>query len=367
MDKDKGIQPVPIIYDQASISLPLNEDAFKDFMVSLLGQPESIEGFIEGAFEIDIGGFEYLNNLIDDRIAKQNQSSLLEFRAKLFFSDSSSMSFNGIQSFLSYRELRPLICEGFVFTWSYLVKFNNKQASERQEISISSIKEEVSATRNSEKRNLRSPLLFSFGIQGELPKIAYSVRCTDRGWGIEITDLIRRCLAKFIKIDSSLSISLRKKIIENFISVQSSCLFSFLVFIILWTWRVLDSGTRNCQNLLSQADQHIQNEVTIDRKLDFLTRLVSACSEDKASVVSAMLPMFLAFVVTFLLPFIVYILIQLPSYRFLLFTEESVRNRDKYFRKINDRKTFWMVTIFLGIVVGVIGNYFFTWLSNIFR
>ena len=37
MDKDQGIQPVRIIYNQASISFPLDENAFREFMVSLLG------------------------------------------------------------------------------------------------------------------------------------------------------------------------------------------------------------------------------------------------------------------------------------------------------------------------------------------
>ena len=144
---DQNTQPVPMLYNQSSISLPLNENAFKEFIVSLLGQPETIEGYIEGAFEIDMGGLEYLNSQIDSRIDTQNASSILEFRAKLFFNDGSSTSFNRLQSFLEYNEIRPLICEGFVFTWTYLVKFNNKQASEKQEISISSFKEDISEVR----------------------------------------------------------------------------------------------------------------------------------------------------------------------------------------------------------------------------
>ena len=144
---DQIAQPVPMLYTQSSISLPLDENAFKEFIVSLLGQPETIEGYVEGAFEIDMGGLEYINSSIDSRIDKQNISSLLEFRAKLFFNDGSSTSFNGLKSFLEYSEIRPLICETFVFTWTYLVKFNNKQASEKQEISISSFKEDISETR----------------------------------------------------------------------------------------------------------------------------------------------------------------------------------------------------------------------------
>ena len=59
-------------------------------------------------------------------------------------------------------------------------------------------------------------------------------------------------------------------------------------------------------------------------------------------------------------------MIQLPNYRFLLFTEESKKARDEYFRKLADRKTFWIVTVLVGLIIGLLGNYIFTFLSNIF-
>ncbi len=107
--------------------MSVDRDAFTEFVVSLLGKPESVEGYVEGAFEIDFGGFKQLNQIIDDRITKQNQSVLVEFRSKLFFNDNSSLSFSGIKSFQEYKERRNLICRGFIFTWVYLVEFHDKK------------------------------------------------------------------------------------------------------------------------------------------------------------------------------------------------------------------------------------------------
>jgi hypothetical protein len=366
MDENKGIQPIPIVYNQASISLPLDEDAFKEFMVSLLGQPESIESYIEGAFEIDIGNFEYLNNLIDDRIAKQNLSSLLEFRAKLFFNDGSSMSFNGVQNFISYKELRPLVCEGFVFTWSYLVKFHNKQASEKQEISISSTDDpKTQKSKNNSKKNKSIFSRFDIISSHQMPRVNYSVRCTDKGWGIEITELVRKCLSSFTKTNSSLGSALRQKIVENFNLVKFACLVLFYLAFCMWMLQLFEAGMQECRNLSGQRSQYTKGTISINQKMDFLIQIISACSSQNSPSESFIIPLFSLFAGYLLLPPLIYSVIKLPNYRFLLFTEASKKERDKYFRQMNDRKTFWVITVLIGLIIGILGNYIFTWLTTI--
>lgn len=363
MDENKRIQLAPIVYNQASISLPLDENAFKEFMVSLLGQPESIEGYIEGAFEIDIGKFEYLSNLIDDRIAKQNLSSLLEFRAKLFFNDGSSMSFNGVQNFVSYRELRPLICEGFVVTWSYLVKFNDKQASEKQEISISSI--DSATQKNKKNKSIFSGLDFS--SSHKLPKISYSVRCTDKGWGIEISELVRRCLSSFTKTNSSLGSVLRQKILENFKLVEYFCIALSYILSFMLVFQSSETNAQQCRNLSKQGSQYVKGSMPVNQKVDFLIQVVSACNSQSSSFISFVIPTFSLLAGYFLLPPLIYRIVKLPDYRFLLFTEASKKERDEYFRKMNDRKSFWIITVSIGLIIGILGNYIFTWLTTLLR
>ncbi|PSB17147.1 hypothetical protein C7B76_10330 [filamentous cyanobacterium CCP2] len=367
MDENKRIQSVPLVYNQASISLPLDENAFKEFMVSLLGQPESIEGYVEGAFEIDIGSFEYLNNLIDDRIAKQNLSSLLEFRAKLFFNDGSSISFNGVQNFINYKELRPLICEGFIFTWSYLVKFHNRQASEKQEISISSVDDSKTRRNKSNRRNRSLFSGFDLSSSHKPPKISYSIRCTDKGWGIEITELVRRFLSSLTKASPSLGNALRQKIVERFKLVEFSCLgLAYVTFFIL-VFQVSEVPMQECRNLSGQGIQYIENNLSIDQKIDFLIQIVSACNARSLSFASFIIPMLSLAAGSLLLPPLIYNLVKLPDYRFLLFTETSKKERDEFFHKMKDRKTFWIITVLMALIIGILGNYIFTWLTTILR
>jgi hypothetical protein len=79
-----NIQRIPLLYNESSISFPLDEKSSKDFIVSLLGQPESIEANLRGSFEIGMQDFNNICISIDDRITRQNVSSLLEFKAKIF-------------------------------------------------------------------------------------------------------------------------------------------------------------------------------------------------------------------------------------------------------------------------------------------
>jgi hypothetical protein len=360
---DKDIQPVPFIYDQASIVLPLDEDTFKDFLVSLLGQPETIEGQMKGSFEINIGDFQKIDQLLDNRIETQNLSSLLEFKAKLFFDDDTSMSFNGVESFVSYNEIRPLICTGFIFTWSYLVKFHNKQASEKQEISISSVASKES-----------SVVFLSDFKDVQTNKIIYSVRCTNKSWGIEIAELIRKTLLMLFKSNNSLYFIRRK-------SSQSTIFFVFVTACILicfsYIFRkgIIILGIESCSSLMDQAKSYIEKDVKLEQKINLILQLSSKCNGsigfgDGSTIYVILLVVFvfLSVALSFALALKIVELIQPPDYHFILFTEKSRKVRKEYFRKLKGWRIFWAVTISLGLILGitsgVIGNYIYSFLTR---
>ena len=376
---DENLEPhIPILYDRESIRFPLDKTAFKEFIGSLLGQPEFIEGHIEGAFEIDFGKVQDIDNRIDNRIIKQNNSSLIEFKAKLFFNDGSSMSFNGIHRFLEYRkqEIRPLICDGFVFTWSYLVEFNDKAAPERQEISIFSVIEDAPVTQKSKWRfNLVNLFSMDLDIQSTLPKINYSVRATDRVWGIEITDLIRRVLSNCINMELSHYSKIRRGIIKNFGLIVFPLWLLLCFGGALIQLRLESNNLTLCRELSEKSSEFTTNTVPINEKVNFLIQFLDACNASASNYETSSSSIFLLVIlgiipVWILMLVIIYILIKLPAYRFILFTEESRKERDKYFRNQKNRKTFLTITIIVGLIVGVFSgifaNYIFAWLRNIF-
>jgi hypothetical protein len=146
------------------------------------------------------------------------------------------MTFNGVDSFTSYVELRSLTCVGFIFTWSYLVKFHNKQSAEKQEILISSLEENAPKAKNTKsiQRLLRLILDDVNEISGLVPKITYSVKCTDKTWGVEISELIRKHLLKSMKANLHPYFKVRQIVTENSFLIcfffPSLILFAYLFY-----------------------------------------------------------------------------------------------------------------------------------------
>jgi hypothetical protein len=353
-----SIQKLPLEYNQSSITFPLNEESFKEWIVSLLGKPESIEAHLKGSFEIGMQDFIDICTVIDDRITNQNLSSLLEFKAKLFFDNDSSMTFNGVDSFINYVERRSLACTGFIFTWIYLVKFNNKQSSEKQGILISSVEEDINIPNI--KRNLTPfyELLVDSDSEESFisrPQISYSVECTDKTWGLEIAELIRKCLTKSMKLKSYPYFKLRKVITDNFFRTY---LFFPLLFVVYKLVTIINSSaTKTCQNLIAKKSSLIGKGTTIEQKADFLIDVVSYCNNkvDTSFSILKELPIILAVIVS---PFLIYFILKLPNFRFMIFTDESERKRQKYFKDLSGNRMIFG-GLLSGIAASVIASYIY--------
>ncbi len=217
MNQDDQIQPIPLYYDRGSITFPFDEEAFKDFMVALLGKPETIEGYVEGAFEINFDDVKNINYQIDNRILSQHDACLLEFKAKLYFDDNSSISLNSIEELCNYEDPRQLVCTGFIFTWSYLVKFNKNKHPERQEISVFTNPEK-------EKHEI---------IIVELPRISYSLRYTERSWGLDLSVLLKNVLLSILKT-KGIFFETRKKL-SHYDDVFKMLIVMLMMFVFTFT------------------------------------------------------------------------------------------------------------------------------------
>ncbi|MDY7004479.1 MAG: hypothetical protein SWX82_11105 [Cyanobacteriota bacterium] len=372
MDDDNlEIPPISMQRKKSSISLSVDRDAFTEFVVSLLGKPELVEGYVEGAFEIDFGGFEQLNYIIDDRITKQNQSVLVEFRAKLFLNDNSSLSFSGVKSFQEYKERRSLICTGFIFTWVYLVEFHDKKVPERQEISVSSVEEGIPSSTKSKSREKESiSEIFDIGFVDQIPKISYSIRCTNKGWGIEIAELVRNCITGFVKTDVPFA-GFRRNAMENPIVLGNPSFILCFLLLLIFFWIYTEERLTSCRIFSDKTGQFIGTNIPLGEKVDFLIKFFDTCREmNSTEGLIFFVVALLTLNTSFLLPMLILRLIKLPTYRFVTFTEASKKERDKYFRRVSNRKNFWWIVVVAGLIIGVsasiLASYLLEWLGNTF-
>src|ERR1700694_338469 len=116
----------------STVVLPCPPDQFREFIAGLLGLPQTIEGTLDGPFEVTKQDAENLYALIDQRISSQNEAALVQFTARVAYDNKSSVLLSSLRDFLSYNEVKPLKSTGLQLSWTYLIKFPMKAFPEKQ-------------------------------------------------------------------------------------------------------------------------------------------------------------------------------------------------------------------------------------------
>lgn len=161
------------------VTLPYNENQFKDFIVGLLGQPQTIEGDLNGTFNYDKGHIININHLIEQRI-EQNDSHLISINLVIYYDDNSSITLNSIEAFRTYNEVRPIVPLAIHISWIFLIKFKSKDVPEKQVINLSIKAGEIDESERMVKYRI---------LQNN--SVSYNIQTTDRTWGIDIENLLR--------------------------------------------------------------------------------------------------------------------------------------------------------------------------------
>ena len=122
--------------DEGFVVLPLDESQFRDFISGLLGRPQTLAKELPGTYKLERDDVRSLNTLIGQRIGQQNTAVLLRFSATLFFSDNTSVEMASLDELVTYSEPRSVSTRALSLEWMYLIRFQDKDFPERQEISI---------------------------------------------------------------------------------------------------------------------------------------------------------------------------------------------------------------------------------------
>ncbi len=123
--------------NQAAVSIPVSSKALAIFIGELLGQRRNTEKVFRGySFSIDLNWLLNLHLIIDQRIASQNDGSLADFKATIYFDSGRIHNIYGFESFNTYRDISNEICTAVELAWTYLVRFPSKTLPEKQEINF---------------------------------------------------------------------------------------------------------------------------------------------------------------------------------------------------------------------------------------
>lgn len=338
---------------KGAVVLPCQQEEFTQFIGSLLGKPQTIERKFEGFFNIDRENIENIFHLVDQRIRQQNDASLLQFTIKIIYDDRSSVLLNSLDELLTYNEVRPIISKDVIVTWIYLIKFQDKNYPERQEIELSFLSEDGGLF-----------LSGGFGIGRSLygsqsGSVKFTIKHTARSWGVDIESLISGAIENILKKESKFKESIYKY------SDKIGLIFSmfFMIVVLFGVYKTTNIFINSQQILAKEYLSNLPDKIIpISNQINFLI----------SQQVSGAWSRYLVFVLIFLFTtFILSIFIKETIHRlafnrphsFVILSKKSMEycTRQKQKRKRQWRYLF--MTLIGSIITGVIANYIFKILS----
>ncbi len=348
-DSEKAARIVPEVKGGVpAVVLPCSPDQFREFIAGLLGRPQTIEGFVDGPFEVTKQNVENLHHLIDQRILSQNEATLVQFTARVEYDNNSSVLLNSLRDFLSYNEVKPLKSSALHLSWTYLMKFPMKDFPEKQVIQISF----KSDTAN---RRLISPHQIIEFTPGDWAggTMSFRIEHTDRTWGTDMESLIGGHLQLLQKPVSRL----RRFTNEysgtiGFISAALALLISTSL-----GYRITVQFAAETTGKMLKTSPASASLEALARQLNLLTDLVASGIWTRFSLL--LLVIVLATVIgAIVLGAVVGGSANQPGKSFVLLTSKAVADRDAYIKALEHswyRLGAWIVaTLALGVASDLI-------------
>lgn len=333
--------PEPIDH-RYSVLLPCTPETFADFVSGLLGAPQTIERHIFHPFELRLRDIENTFHLVDQRVRQQNEASLLQFAAKIYYDDNSSVLVASLSDLLHYNEVRPIVSKGVHLTWVYLVRFPDKSVPEKQQIDLTfrAWIVEVAAEDLVFMRH-RAP--------AHRGSITLRIAHTARSWGVDLESLITNHLH---------SLFVEENLVKRFAHRHSGKI-GFLAFALVFFTLIIGSyATTQHFNatLVSQAEAQFAKPVSA--KLDYLIRQLASGSSSTADswfAIMLIVSVIVAGAVT------IWIITLADSQRpsFVLLSRQAELSRAKALKKLERKWLMFLLSTLVAILAGVTGNWIF--------
>lgn len=337
----------PELPSSYAVMLPCEQKDFSEFISGLLGKPQTIEHRYMGQYEVTKDDLLVFHDLLEQRLMQQNDHSLIQFTARLLYSDDSSVRMNSLEEFIHYTEIKPLITVGIEMSWTYLIKFRQKNTPEKQRIDITF------------KTNSRSFIDNDIYYLGERnwSIVLLSINHTERTWGSDIESLI----TGHVK-----SILIKRHPLAAFITKYHGEIGFFTAILFLFGSMVGAYRTSKLfiESILLKSSQLQKNVMSdslsdLNNKVNYILELVSSGTWELYAY-KLLGYLILSFIMSFVFGMWISDKANNAPRSFVLLTKDTTSMMLK--SKISYKKAWIMfiVSILVGIATGVVGNIIFT-------
>lgn len=336
--------------DEYRIILPCAPEHFKGFIAGLLGTPQTIEGIVYGPFDISKGDVEDLYHLIEQRIAQQNEATLLQFSIRVVYDDSTSVLIDGLPSFLAYNEVRPVASIGAHLAWDLLVRFPNRDVPERQQIEVTFATYPILYDEDREIRIGRLKTKPGWG------QMRLRIKHTARTWGADIESLLTGHLKGLVRSEP-----LYRQLIQRYsLEIAAGVGITFFLSSVVCSLLAINQFLRNRMILAKSLGQlNPADPATASRKVDYLIEVLEA----------GMWPRFFYYIGCLLVVSFVLAIVftawtntsaeaQKPSY--VEFSKHAKKVRQALEWQYNGKFRSFLWAVIFALVTGVAGNWLFS-------
>lgn len=327
------------------IMLPIRKEQIGDFVMSLLGQPQSIERETTGIFKIDHRWIINLLQIVNQRITQQNESTVVDVLIEIGYFGNTKRVIHSLNELVHFEETRFLVTKYFSININYVVKFPRKQLPEKQQIYLYI---------DTEGLKIANSIVFPIKIANSFKGIIrYRISSTERTWADDIDKIF----------DSEISKVLERKTIWRYL------LNIFILFIAyVGSLGSLTASDFVGKMIINNRKEKLLNEVLnnsmsldLSLKVDYLYRLsIAEIDHIGRNPILYILSIGFSFVVLYLGMHIT--LSHKPC--FIILTSEDAKDYKEKNKRNKLRLILWILGLIGSLAGGVISNYLYYLLFN---
>lgn len=248
------------------IQVPIKKKDFGDFVTNLLGQPEAIIDNNRCLFEASIEWLIHIHHMLEQRIAQQATSQLVDFSCTFRYKNGLSRKITTLDGFLQFNEGKLVETKSVEIIWTYLINFPNKPTPEKQEIYLKlvSTADEVVNFRNGPIKRVST----NRGL------ISYKILHTERTWGDDIQTILSREIESILIEEKKYN-----KIIDTLVPLLALGIFIAGLFIPEYIDELIKSKqvSEIYANYITDSG-NVEN-LSIDNKLDLTLALLNPSND----------------------------------------------------------------------------------------
>ena len=284
------------------------------------------------------------------RVSQQNDGVLIQFKAKIIYSDDSSVELASAEELLTYNEIRPVVSTAVHLDWTFMVKFQDKKNPEKQRIQISILS------------SISGPLEFDDQFGGKCMIVTsrgrglFNIRIehTARTWGADLESMLSNHIQTLCQNGNRFGDFLGKH--SGWIGVVVGVLLFFSICLGLYFG--LDRYAVSINIELRKIAETTEATQRASATLDYIAKFIVSGAWTRQTLFQ---------LITFVAGVIVSLIVGIwagtaansspPS--FVLLTRSSLQDRDEQLRRHRRSWVSFTCSVIFAIITGIVSNILF--------